>query len=61
MTLLREIEADLGATGMPWTKFGRIVAGDPRLINDMRNGRQPRAAMVDKIRAFLTAGASGPA
>jgi hypothetical protein len=39
--LLRMIEDFLCRTGMPWTKFGRIVAHDPRLVGDMRNGRSP--------------------
>lgn len=53
--ILRRIELFLARTGMPWTKFGRIVAHDPRLVQDMRNGRQPRPEMVARIEAFLSA------
>ena len=53
--LLPKIEKFLRATGMPWTKFGRIVAHDPRLISDMRNGRLPRADLAARIEAYLAA------
>jgi hypothetical protein len=32
---------------------GRAIADDPRLIADLRDGRQPRRQMLDKIDAFL--------
>lgn len=51
--LLRKIEQFLVISGIPWTKFGRIVAHDPRLVSDMRRGRQPRPAMVERIEAFI--------
>ena len=40
--LLRQIEIFLRETGMPWTKFGRLAAHDPRFVQDLRNGRTPR-------------------
>jgi hypothetical protein len=51
--LLHRIEKFLSETGMPWTKFGRIVAHDPRLVGDMRNGRQPRPELAARIDAFI--------
>lgn len=51
--LLRQIEDFLNKTGMPWTKFGRIVARDPRLVGDMRNGRSPRPDLADRIKSFI--------
>ncbi|HZU62419.1 MAG TPA: hypothetical protein VFF98_01950 [Novosphingobium sp.] len=54
--LLHKIEQFLRQSGMPWTKFGRIVAHDPRLVGDMRNGRNPREAMCARIEAFIAAG-----
>lgn len=51
--LLRTIENFLRCTGMPWTRFGRLVAHDPRLVGDMRNGRTPRADMVRRIESFI--------
>ena len=52
--LLRRIEQFLRETGMAWTRFGRIVAHDPRLVADMRNGRQPRPETAARIEAFIT-------
>jgi hypothetical protein len=37
--LIRRIEVFLRRTGMPWTKFGRLAASDPRFVGDLRNGR----------------------
>ena len=51
--MLRDIEKFLNATGMKPTRFGREVAGDPRLVLDMRNGRQPSQPMRDKIRTYI--------
>lgn len=51
--LLRSIENFLRCTGMPWTRFGRLVAHDPRLVGDMRNGRTPRADMIRRIETFI--------
>ncbi|WP_406568363.1 hypothetical protein [Alterisphingorhabdus coralli] len=38
---------------MPRTKFGRLAARDPRLVDDMRNGREPRKAMRERIEHFM--------
>jgi len=51
--LLRMIEDFLYRTGMPWTKFGRIVAHDPRLVGDMRNGRSPRPNLAARIETYI--------
>jgi len=51
--LLRRIEKFLSETGMPWTKFGRIVAHDPRLVGDLRNGRSPRPDLAARIEAYI--------
>lgn len=40
MELLWRVERFCRRTGLPPTKFGRQVAGDPRLVFDMRRGRQ---------------------
>lgn len=53
MTVLWKIERFLRERDMPPTKFGRLVARDPRLVLDMRNGREPGAAMQARIDAFL--------
>lgn len=55
MSVHRRIEKFLRATNMPETKFGRLAVRDPRLVRDLRNGREPRAAMVRRLEAFLAA------
>lgn len=40
MSLLIEIDRFLRRTGMPPTKLGRLAINDPRLVGDMRRGRQ---------------------
>ena len=51
--LLPKIEKFIAVTGMPVTKFGRLAAHDPRLIGDLRNGRDPRPAMVERVEHFM--------
>lgn len=55
MTILRKIELYLRASGIAPTRFGRDVAGDPRLVFDLRNGREPGAKMCALINAHLCA------
>ncbi|WP_288415775.1 hypothetical protein [uncultured Novosphingobium sp.] len=51
--ILHHVEQFLRLHDMPWTKFGRLAAGDPRLVEDMRNGREPRPAMIRKLEHFM--------
>lgn len=51
--LIRQIETFLRRTGMPWTKFGRLAAHDPRFVGDLRNGRTPRADTAARIERFM--------
>ncbi|MEG3169937.1 hypothetical protein U1737_17235 [Sphingomonas sp. LB3N6] len=55
MTVLVKIDRYLRQTGMPMTKFGRLAVGDPRLVHDLRRGRQPREPMVARIELFIAA------
>lgn len=55
MTMLPKVERFLRKTAMPPTRFGRLVAHDPRLVLDMRNGREPRAPMQRRIEQFIAA------
>lgn len=54
MHINRKIERFLIQYDMPATKFGRLAAKDPRLVLDMRNGRELRAPMVARVEAFMT-------
>ncbi|MDE2563927.1 MAG: hypothetical protein KGL48_16945 [Sphingomonadales bacterium] len=51
--LLRKIESFIRQTGMAETRFGRLAAHDPRLIGDLRNGREPRPAMEKRVEHFM--------
>lgn len=51
--LLRQIEIFLRETGMPWTKFGRLAAHDPRFVQDLRNGRSPRPGTESRVSLFM--------
>jgi hypothetical protein len=53
--LLRRIERFLRETGMPWTKFGRMAVRDPRLVEDLRNGRTPRPSLEKRVEHFMNA------
>ena len=53
MNLLRAIERHLAATGLSETRFGREAVGDPRLVADLRRGRQPRRETLARIEAAL--------
>lgn len=51
--LISRIERFLRETGMPWTKFGRLATHDPRFVQDLRNGRLPRAATETRVEHFM--------
>ncbi|MBW4331693.1 hypothetical protein KY084_12515 [Stakelama sp. CBK3Z-3] len=53
MALLWKIECYLRRTDMPPSKFGRLAVGDPRLVHDLRNGREPRQSMVERVESFM--------
>ncbi len=53
MKLLRTIETYLRKSGMRPTRFGRLVARDPRLVFDMRQGRDPRPTLARRIEAWI--------
>ena len=53
MYINREIERFLRETDMPATKFGRLAVSDPRLVHDMRRGREFGQSMQRRVRAFI--------
>ena len=55
MYLLRRIERYLKASGTPPTRFGREAVRDPRLVHDLRRGREPGAAITARVSAYLDA------
>lgn len=55
MTILGQIDRYLRATRMPETKFGRLAVNDPRLVRDLRNGREAGRRICARIEAFIAA------
>lgn len=53
MHLLHTIERFLKETAMPPTRFGREAVRDPRLVLDMRNGREPGERMKRRVEHFM--------
>ena len=55
MYLIRRIEQFLERANMTPTRFGREAVRDPRLISDMKNGRELRNETIARIQAWLDA------
>jgi len=53
MHLMRRIQLFLKRADMPPTRFGREAVGDPRLISDLKNGRELRETTAARIHAWL--------
>src|SRR3546814_7436071 len=53
MSLLWQIERHLKETGTPPTLLGRRAVRDPRLVHDLRRGRQPGQRMERRVLAFI--------
>jgi 2,4-dienoyl-CoA reductase-like NADH-dependent reductase (Old Yellow Enzyme family) len=51
--LLERIEKYLKSRRMPPTRFGRAAVGDPCFVFDLRDGREPRNATVQRVQAYL--------
>ena len=55
MSVHRKIEKFLRRGGMSATTFGRLALGDPRLVHDLRRGRELRPPTEARLEAFLAA------
>lgn len=53
MHLRRSVEKFLSQTGMAPTRFGRDAARDPRLVFDLRNGREPGDRVKRRVEHFM--------
>ncbi len=53
MSLLFQIERCLNRTRLTPTRFGRNALGDPRLVFDLRRGREPRPGTAARIEAYI--------
>ncbi|MFM9853429.1 MAG: hypothetical protein ACKVOJ_11580 [Sphingomonadaceae bacterium] len=56
MKVRKKIDRFLVRSGTSASRFGRTVAGDPRLVFDIRKGRQPRAALMARLNSYLKGG-----
>lgn len=52
--LKAEIERYLVITRMSATRFGILAAKDPRLVFDLRAGREPRSATMRRVVQFMS-------
>lgn len=59
MHINRQIELFLRKHEMPPTKFGRLAACDPRLVLDIRMGREVRPALAARLQQFMARFDSG--
>lgn len=53
MSILFKVERFLRQSAMPPTTFGRLAVNDPRLVEDLRRGREPRPITAQKIEAAI--------
>lgn len=61
MTLLRSVERFLREHDIPATRFGRDAVRDPRLVLDMRRGREPGERMKCRVEHFMNKYGEGAA
>ena len=55
MDVLATVQGYLKSTGLPPTLFGRRAINDPRLVGDLRNGRELRAGTRARVEAYIAA------
>lgn len=55
MHLLQRVEKHLRRSGVPQSRFGREALGDPRLVTDLRKGRELRPKTAQRVQAYLDA------
>lgn len=53
MSLLFQIENCLRLTRLPPSRFGREAVKDPRIVHDLRRGRQPGRRMQERLQAYM--------
>lgn len=52
-SLLQQIEMFLKESQMPPSVFGRAAVRDPRLVSDLRGGREPGRQMTGRVEHFM--------
>jgi hypothetical protein len=52
-SLLQRIEAFLRESAMPPSVFGRAAVRDPRLVSDLRSGREAGREIIGRVEHFM--------
>jgi len=52
-SLLQRIESFLKESRMPPSVFGRAAVRDPRLVSDLRGGREPGRVLICRVEHFM--------
>lgn len=52
-SLLQRIEIFLRESAMPPSVFGRAAVRDPRLVSDLRSGREPGREIIGRVEHFM--------
>ena len=52
-SLLQRIESFLKESAMPPSVFGRDAVRDPRLVSDLRGGREPGRRLICRVEHFM--------
>lgn len=47
------VETFLLISGMTPTTFGKEAVGDPSFVFDLRDGREPRSATMNRVREYM--------
>ena len=53
MSLLHAIETCLRLSNVPPSRFGRDSVKDPRLVHDLRRGRQPGRRVEERVKRHI--------
>lgn len=51
--LLPRVNRFLKESGLPPTLFGRMAVRDPRLVSDLRSGREPGQHLCGRVEHFI--------
>jgi hypothetical protein len=57
--VLAEIDAFIAEAGMSETRFGCLAIGDPNLVGQLRDGRDPRSKTVLILQGFIASQREG--
>lgn len=52
-SLLQRIDRFLAESGIPPTLFGRQAVRDPRLVSDLRGGREAGTRVIARVEHFM--------